>query len=625
MTESILEESKRAKGKGILGFFNFKSKKFLILVAIIAISGGGYFFMSGDEENKQSESEQKTYTAKKGDITTAVESEGQVVAEDGVELSFSVTGDTLEVDEVFVKEGDEIKKGDQIASVKTDSLEYDLTKAYASYQSALANYNEDMVGATEEDIEKSLASVETAKINLEQQKISFEKTKISAQNKIDVAEDTVDDTKENLEDNKDELTSEDVNEEYEDLVSSIKSINISLESLILESDEILGIENKSLNDDFEDLLGVLDKSSLNSAKNSYINAENEKDELNIMTIALSDSSDYADIDEAAEQAKDTLDIFEDHLYYVGVLLDNTITANGLTQYELDSFKASINSNRSSVNTKISTLNTDIDAVDDAKEALDDYLKDYEDALEDFEEAKIEAEQDIANAEASLRSKEISLRSAELNHEELLAPLTEAELASARSSLTSAAITVDKAKDAIEDAILSSPIDGTVARLNYMIGDIILKDDNTPVVEIINKDTLFIEVDIEEADINKLEVGQKAIATFDALDSANLQGEISFISLTSETSNNGIVTYLVRVVFENSSESQVREGMTAYVEFITSGVENVLMVPVDAVRNVDGKPSVLKDTGEWVAVTTGFTDGKSVELISGIAEGDKIIY
>ena len=90
-------------------------------------------------------------------------------------------------------------------------------------------------------------------------------------------------------------------------------------------------------------------------------------------------------------------------------------------------------------------------------------------------------------------------------------------------------------------------------------------------------------------------------------------------------NNGIVTYLVRVVIDNSSGSQIREGMTAFINFITAGVENVLTAPVDAVRNVDGKPSVESVNGGWVPVTTGFTDGKYVEIISGLNVGDKIFY
>ena len=207
----------------------------------------------------------------------------------------------------------------------------------------------------------------------------------------------------------------------------------------------------------------------------------------------------------------------------------------------------------------------------------------------------------------------------------MAPLTASELASVRSSLTTASINVDKARNDLDKATLTSPIGGEVALLNYKAGDIILSDDNEPVAVIINKDTLFIEVNVEEADINKLAVGQKAYATFDALDELELEGEISFISLTSKTDNSGIVTYLIRVIIDNSANHPIREGMTAFVDFVTAGVKDVLAVPVEAVRNVGGKPSVQLVSGEWIPVTTGFTDGDNVEIISGVSEGDRILY
>jgi hypothetical protein len=143
--------------------------------------------------------------------------------------------------------------------------------------------------------------------------------------------------------------------------------------------------------------------------------------------------------------------------------------------------------------------------------------------------------------------------------------------------------------------------------------------------IINNETLFIEVNIEEADISKLKVDQKATATFDAIDGLKLAGEISFISLTSETNANGIVTYLVRMAFKSGSESQIREGMTAAVDFVISQAADVLTVPVDAVRNVDNQVSVQTADGQYLPVVTGFTDGKKVEIISGLAQGQAIIY
>ena len=623
MTQSILEESKNARKNGIFGFLK---KKSIIIPLIIIIAGAFWWFMHGGTDNKNvKEVQSKEWTVRNDDLSIAVESDGKVVARDGVELSFSVSGDTLEVEEVYVKEGAKVKKGDKIASVKPDDLQFELNKAYASYQSALASYNEKVAGATEEEIANFLASIKQAEINLTQTKISLEKTKISAKEKVKAAEDAKETAKDNLDDNQNELSSKDVNDAYDDLIDTIKAISITAQGVLPDSDEILGIDNKYINDVYENNIGVKDSFSLNLAKSTYVQSKKEKDLLDTYAVALSGLSTHPEIDTAAEQAYSLLSVLEKHLFYMQSTLEASITSVDLTQIKLDSFKSTTNSNRTSINTKITTLNTDIQAVANAKEALDDYAKAYRDALDAFQDAKTEAEQDIANAESSVESKVLSLDQAKLNHNELIAPLTASEQASARSSLTTASVNLSKARNDFEKATLTSPIDGEIALLNYKTGDIILKDDTRPVVTIINNDTLFIEVNIEEAEINKIKVGQKAYATFDALDELKLEGEISFISLTSKTSNNGIVTYLVRVIIANTGEAQIREGMTAFVDFVTAEASNILIAPVNAVSNVGGKPSVQLTNGEWVEIITGFTDGKYVEIISGLNEGDKIFY
>ena len=66
-------------------------------------------------------------------------------------------------------------------------------------------------------------------------------------------------------------------------------------------------------------------------------------------------------------------------------------------------------------------------------------------------------------------------------------------------------------------------------------------------------------------------------------------------------------------------------MTAFVDFVIAEAPDVIIIPVASVRNVEGKPSVEAVDGSWIPVVTGFTDGKNVEVISGLEVGDKITY
>lgn len=622
MAQSILEQSKKAK-RGIFGLiFN---KKFLIIAGIIlVIAGAAYYFFVPSASKPVAAVQQKQATVKKEDLKISVSSSGKVVAKDGVTLSFPVSGN-LEVNNVYVKEGDKIKKGDKIASVKTESLDFELRSAYANYQSALDNFNNSNAAPTASELSKSKASVDQAQVSLDQAKISLEQTKSSTAQSIANSELNVSTAENNLKMNKDVNNSEIVTNAYTDLVSTIKSINISLQKILRDSDSILGVDDTMINSDFKSVLGVKDSTSYAAAKDSYNRAKQARTELDLMANSLS-ISDLTNVDSTAIKAKTALVTFQNHLYDMQVLLEATVTFVDLSQTKLDGFKSTISSNRTSINSTIASLDNSVQAISDAKNSLNQYQLAHNKAVNDLATTKNQASQNVNNATITVKSREISLAQAKNDYNDLIAPASESDLASARSQLTNTAISVDKAKFNMEQATLTSPIDGIVSLLNYKIGDIIMSDaaDKT-VATIINNDTLFIEANIEEADISKLKVGDKAQVTFDAVDGAILRGEISFISLTSVTSSNGIVTYLVRVLLTNTGASQIREGMTASIDFITAEAPGVLSIPVTAVRNVGGKPSVELVSGQIANVVTGFTDGKNVEIISGLKEGDVVVY
>jgi HlyD family secretion protein len=601
----------------------------MIPAAIIIIAGAGsYYFWSNRGQAQTQTAAPKEWTVKNGDIQTAITSDGKVVAREGVDLSFAVSGDSLEVDNVYVKEGQNVKKGDKIASVKTETLSLSLQSAYSNYQSALASYNAKIAGPTEEDKTKAQQSIDQAQISLDQAKISLEKTQQSSADKITAAQDALNTAKDDLDKNLSGGSESDVRVAYNTLVDTIKSIDLSLETMLPGLDAIVGVDTPTLNDSFENSLGVTDVTSLSNAQRSYAVAKNAKTDLDSYANTISYTSPYSDIDTAADKAQAALDAMSSHLLDMQTMLTASITSNDLTQTKLDSFKSTVNTDRSTVNSKISTMTSNQKTILDKQNGLADYQKAYDDAVKNLETTKQNADQDNATAESNVNSRQLSLDQAKQAYETLIAPLSAADLASAKSQLTSASINYQRARLDMDKATIISPIDGVVAALNYAPGDIILSSNTSakPVATILNKDTLFIEANVEESDISKLQVGQKAEATFDAVDGLKLDGEISFISLTSSTNNNGIVTYLVRVIFTNPENSPIREGMTATLNFVLSGVSNVLEIPVTAVRNVNGKPSVqLASSGEWTPVTTGYTDGTYVEVISGLNAGDRILY
>lgn len=620
MSQSIIEESHRAK-KGIFTHI-FKKKYLYFLIVLILIAFSVNEFLLKDN-SKEEVSSIKQSVVSREDIILSVEASGKIVAKDGVILSFPVSGN-LEVEEVLVKEGDEIKKGDEIASVKTETLNFELQSALNNYNSTLASYNEKISGASDIDIAKAKIKIEEASISLSQAETSLIQTEKNALISIANSEESLENYKEAYLKNQSIDNSEAVDDSYKKVLTDIRSIVINIEKMLRDSDEILGVDDKSINDEFESALGVTDTGSYSRAKNSYTQVKNNLNELSSKLLSLTYNSHYS-VDLVADQTEDLLDLAYNHYNDMQTMINASISFIGLSQSQIDGFKNTISNNRSAINSSMLSFDNTLSSLDDVKDNLDDYKTNYDKAIRDLDSVKSQMEQNILTAENNVRSREISLEQANLDYEELTEALSGSDLVSAQSQLSSASISVDKAKYNVSQATLVAPIDGVVSQLNYKEGDIILSDGAKTMATILNKDTLYIEVNVEESDISDLKIGQKAIASFDAIDNLSLEGELSFISLTSSTNNNGIVTYLVRVSVENVSDSQVREGMTAVVEFVSFEALDVLTVPVSAVKNINGEPSVQLIDGEIKAVITGFTDGRTVEIISGVEEGDIVIY
>lgn len=622
MPKSILEESRQAR-HGIFRFV-FKKKFLLIFLLLVLVSASAYYFLGRGQARTNVASTIRQAVVKREDLRLAVAASGKVVARDGVELSFPVTGN-LEVSDVYVKEGDKVKKGDKIAAVKTENLEFELRSAYANYQAALANFNAKQESATASELAKAKTAIDQAQVSYDQSKISLEQTKTSAAQSVANAEASLATAANNLKLNNSINDSEIVRNSYVSLINTIKSINISLQKIFRDSDSILGVDDTLANADFKDVLGARNYISVWTAKDSYVLAKTARMQLDQSANKLDSNISQETVDQAAQTAMNALIKLQDHLIDLQAVIEATITSIDFSQAQLDTFKSTIISNRTSVNSAIASLNSATQAVFSSKNSLNQYEIAYNKATNDLQVAKSQAEQNINNAVISVKSRELALKQAQNDYQDLIAPAKESDLASARSQLTSAAISVDRAKYNVGQATLISPIDGVIAMLNYKAGDIILSDSAKTMATIINNDTLFIEANIEESDVSKLKVGDQARVTFDAVDGLNLKGEISFISLTSETSSNGIVTYLVRVLLSNAGASGIREGMTASIEFVTAEALNVLTVPVAAVRNIAGSPAVELSNASIANVVTGFTDGKKVEIISGLQEGDQFVY
>jgi len=613
--ESILEQSKKSKGLGKIfsnlpvGRQGIKNKKLVfLLVPVILIGGSVFAFNKFSTEDGVKVKEAVVYTVLKDDIKITIESDGNIVAKDGVDLSFSDTG--IRIDQVYVKEGDSIKKGDKIAKAETDELYIDLQSSQASLESALAKLAELTEGTLEIDLVSYRNAVKTAESSLESTIFENEYNVKEAGRDLEEAENNL-----KLAEGVDD--SQILKNSYESLLNTTFSSLNTLSSALTESDNILGIDNSLANDEFENYLGILDSSFLNKAKSSFTYTKQQINDSELKVVNLNSDSGYEEILAGAEGTKEALIKMQNHLYYMQEMLNATPPVGDLSQSELDSLKSAINSKKSSVISSLTSITSAIQSIDTAENSYETYSNNYEKAKDDLEKTKLDAK-------ISQQSAEISLSNAKNNLIKQTNPPTESELRSAQSNVISAQASVNKNWYQIEEATLTSPIDGEMVFLNGKTGDIVVEEKNEPFCTILNKNVFYVETQIEESDISQIAVDQKAYVTIDALESSVVEGVVSFISLTSENSS-GIVTYKVRVLLENTTNLDIREGMSVFIDFVIAESNDVVVVPVASVKNVNGKPSVRLENSDVREVLTGFTDGQIVEIISGLEVGEKIKY
>ncbi|MDQ1343447.1 MAG: hypothetical protein QG650_166 [Patescibacteria group bacterium] len=137
---------------------------------------------------------------------------------------------------------------------------------------------------------------------------------------------------------------------------------------------------------------------------------------------------------------------------------------------------------------------------------------------------------------------------------------------------------------------------------------------------------YVESEMEETDIGKIRREQEARVVFDSLPEKTFTGAVTFVSPTSSTDANGVVTYRVRVTF-GFSPFPVPEGSVASVDYVVKEAKNVLVVPQSAIRRSEnGNPTVFSiGRNAEISIKTGVSDGKMTEVLEGLRQGERIRY
>ena len=229
----------------------------------------------------------------------------------------------------------------------------------------------------------------------------------------------------------------------------------------------------------------------------------------------------------------------------------------------------------------------------------------------------EAKRDIAIAKGQLDL-------AQAQYDDALSAYTRLITGGTAQDLLAAQSRVDAAQSILDQVRIKAPFSGTILAVNVAQGDTV--NPGRVVVVIADLSELHVDVPVAEVDYTRLAVGQNAQLVLDAIHGTTFHGKVVQLGLNASASG-GSVNYPVRVVVSDANK-RVIPGMTVSVQIEVSRLDNVLMVPNQAVQNLNGSLVVYviqNGAQKPVTIVLGASNGTMSQVIKGdLKEGDVVI-
>ncbi len=318
---------------------------------------------------------------------------------------------------------------------------------------------------------------------------------------------------------------------------------------------------------------------------------------------------------------------------------------------------------------------------------------YESYLDRASAALNNSKANVANAEARfIQAEQAFNRNQKLHRDKVISDadfeqikssymVAKADVEAARFNVKSAEASVKEARDNLVKTTIFAPVDGTVSKLNVELGERVVgttQMSGTEMLRIANLNSIEVNVDVNENDINRLSLGDTATIEVDAFIDKKFKGIVSEIANSANVVGSSAdqvtnFTVKIRVLAESYADinskdkslpSPFRPGLSATVDIQTEKISNILTIPIQAVTtredttNLDESPlkkSIAKkedsenkstntekkeaskssEVFEYVFVVengkvkmqlvkTGIQDDQYIQIISGLKEGQEVV-
>jgi len=254
------------------------------------------------------------------------------------------------------------------------------------------------------------------------------------------------------------------------------------------------------------------------------------------------------------------------------------------------------------------------------------------------ELRFKRQKQMLNFDASSRE--------EFESAEATLATTHAEMLSLDARLVQAQIDVDKKKVDFGYTRVIAPMDGIVIAIVTKQGQTVNASQSAPVIiKLAKLNNMTVRAQISEADIARINVGQKARFTIFSEPGRQYEATLRTIELAPESvmkddtlanstqaSGSGISNasvYYNALLDVPNPENRLRIAMTAQITLFVGETQNALLIPIQAIQKSDGdkqQVTILTDNGslEIRQVRTGITNNVDIQILEGLKAGEKVV-
>lgn len=264
--------------------------------------------------------------------------------------------------------------------------------------------------------------------------------------------------------------------------------------------------------------------------------------------------------------------------------------------------------------------------------------------------------DLETSQASVRQLEANLAAAESNIQ-----AAEESARAAEYGVQSSQATLDELRTSLRRATIYAPMGGVISLLNVEEGERVvgtIQMAGTELMRIANLNAMEVRVEVSENDVPSVKLGDKAEIEVDAYLNRTFIGTVTQIANSSTTAgladnvlnSDQVTNFEVRISIDPESYADLvkagnaypfRPGMSAGVDILTQREENALSLPIETVTTREMEEDstaeislddelqevvfkVVGDTVVRTSVVTGLQDASNIQIVSGVAEGDKVV-